>query len=211
MPSLKNRLLAIALLAVLAISSACRASGTQRQLADTLAASPSMHTPPADTGTGVEISAHSIGPIPVDSSLGAVAKLLPAYRVGTAYLEEIPIVTWSFQLRGAMATATQASDSIDPSLPAETWFVSGSRILLPGHVPLPSTWGELRRAFPGPAMLSLGELGARAEICQLPGLSFQLLLNYGAADIDTMTAESIPRQTGVVQVQISRRAVSSCS
>src|SRR2546426_623521 len=94
MTSLKNRLLAIALLAVLAISSACRASGTQRQLADTLAASPSMHTPPADTGTGVEISAHSIGPIPVDSSLGAVAKLLPAYRVGTAYLEEIPIVTW---------------------------------------------------------------------------------------------------------------------
>jgi len=144
----------------------------------------------------VNISADSIGPIALDSSLGAVARVCPGYRTQSDYVETTEILDWVFDLGSIRVTATQFDTAVNMSKPAENWQVFG-RPILPDKVPLPAAWGALRTHYAGPAKLQLGELGPIARICELPWLEFSLEFAYGAADVDTMTAASIPATASI--------------
>jgi hypothetical protein len=78
--------------------------------------------------------------------------------------------------------------------------VSGHSVPLPGRVPLPSTWGEPREHYHGPAKLKLGELGPIADICERPGLKVTLSVSCSTGDIDTMTAANIPATAAIRSV-----------
>ena len=191
---------------------ASRASSTHKPLDVSISTRPrTVAAQPcsADTSDGVEISGRCIGPIPIDSSLGTIARMVSAYP-DSAKIENTPIAMWTFEVAGVTARATQFGKTIDPSQPADNWVVSGSGLLLPRGVRLPTTWSRLRLAFPGAANLSIGELGARASICALPRLQFQLLFRYGAEDQDTMTAESIPPDAMLGAVEVWPKDTTRC-
>jgi hypothetical protein len=139
----------------------------------------------------------------LESSLGVVAGICPGYRTQTDYLETTEILDWVFDFASVTATATQFGTTIDTSQAAENWLVFGRPMLL-GRVRLPSTWGELRAHYPGPAKLQLGELGPIARLCELPWLGFSLEFYYNAADMDTMTAASIPPTASIRNLFIHR-------
>jgi len=135
--------------------------------------------------------------------MGTVVKICPGYRKQSDYLETTAILDWVFDFGSVRATATQFDTAMDMSQPAENWQVFG-RPTLPGNVALPSTWGELRGHYAGPATLDLGELGPMARVCELPWLTFSLEFAYDAADMDTMTAASIPATASIRSVFIHK-------
>jgi hypothetical protein len=152
---------------------------------------------PSFASSEVAISLDSIGPIPLRSGLGVAGKVCPGFRRARGELESgNRVVDWTFNVNGVPVTAMQSLGTATDTLkPAETWTVQSttrSAILLPGKVPLPRTWGELRKHYNGPARLEISELGPMANICGLPGLTFSLSFSYGPADIGTMTADGIP-------------------
>ena len=178
---------------------ACRGSGktdqgagAQTATSGVVAVQPAASCPGYAAATRVRVSTDSIGPIPLDSGLGFVARLCPAYQSQEDYLETTKILDWVFEINGVRAAATQFGSSIDTSKRAEQWMVGGDGIILSGDVQLPHTWGELREHYRGEAKLELGDLGPLAQICELPGMRFSLSFSYREADSDTMTAASIP-------------------
>jgi hypothetical protein len=178
---------------------------TGRQVAATpQVAARSASSCPGFLATPVTVSADSIGPIPLDSPLSVAARLCPNFRPADDYLETTKILDWTFDINGVQASATQFGTDIDTSKRAEEWIVSGYPVLVPGKVPLPPTWGELRKHYDGPAKLRLGELGPIANICALPGLRFALSFPYTVDDRDTMTAVGIPVTATIERILIWR-------
>ena len=156
-----------------------------------------------DTTQGVSVTPHCFGPMPVDSSLRFLAAHFPAYQVDTQLLETTPVLVWYYKIRDATAMLSQQSSSMELAAPAFEWRIWGQGILLPGEVPLPQTWAELRKHFSGPAYVTFGELGSQVEICELEGLRIDL----GFGDDLSGPLDSIPPNTTIGQVVIypSRR------
>ena len=108
-----------------------------------------------------------------------------------------------FDFGSVQVIATQFDTAINASRAAEHWQVSG-RPILPGNVVLPSSWGELRAHYAGPANLELGELGPIVRICKYPWLAFSLDFSYSDADVDTMTADGVPSTASITSLLIQR-------
>jgi hypothetical protein len=157
-----------------------------------------------NAGHPVEVTRANVGPIPLDSPLGFIAAHFPPHQAFTDHLEETPVPAWSFTLAGVTAVAHQMADSIDPRAPAEDWLIEGPGILLSGGVALPQTWKQFRTRYRGEVELSIDELGAHIEACELPGLVFFLEFDYENHDSDAMTADSIPGYARIVQIGIYR-------
>ena len=152
----------------------------------------------------VAVTRANVGPIPLDSPLGFIAAHFSPHQAFTDHLEETPVPAWSFTLGGVTAIAHQMADSIDPRAPAEDWLVEGSGIQLSGGVALPQTWKEFRARYRGAVQLSIDELGAHIEACDVPGLVFFLDFDYQNYNFDTMAADSIPGYARIVQIGIYR-------
>src|ERR1051325_597705 len=121
-------------------------------------------TPSTDTATWLVISGDRIGRIPVDSNMGYVARLLPAFSVDSSYLEATPIIGWTFNVGGFSVWASQQYSQMNLELPAVAWIVRGfGTVLLPNRVPvrLPTLWRDLRNRISGRVEIESGELGAR--------------------------------------------------
>jgi len=153
---------------------------------------------PSDTGQGVTVTRQCFGPMPVDSSLGFLAARFPAYQVDTQLVETTPVLVWYYKVRGDTAMLSQQAGSMDLATPAYDWRIWGEGILLPGGVPLPKTWGELRRRFPGAAYVTGGELGSQVEICALNGVRIDL----GFGEDLTGLSDSVPPGTPIGHVVI---------
>src|SRR5262245_30251859 len=190
-------------LAASAILSACHPNGAQRarhlnarsDLAISFqpVSSLTLRTPcPADTTQDIEVTAQCVGPIPVDSPLTYALARLPRPRVDTSLLETTPVVVWYFEFGGVTAMVSQLDNAMDPKSRAFEWRVYGPGVVLSNRTRFPDNWGQLRSSFTGPADLSIGELGAEAQVCSLRGVWFKLEFDYDADAQDTMTAQSIP-------------------
>jgi hypothetical protein len=172
---------------------------------DTLAR-PSLNTAPVampapcpnDTGQAVTVTRHCFGPMPVDSTLGFLAAQFPGYQASTQNLEDTPVLVWFYTVRGVTAMLSQQVGSMNLSRPAYEWRISGEGILLPGGVPLPKNWGDLRARFPGPAHVTGGELGSQVEICELNGVRIDL----GRGEDLSGPADSVNPSTSIGQVVI---------
>ena len=173
--------------------------GGQSQLSSASTASSKCS---ADTTEGIEVTARCVGPIPIDSPLAYAVAHLPRPRVDTGYLETTPVVVWYFDLPGLTAMVSQQDITMDLKSPAFEWHLSGPDVLLPGKVPLPANWGQLRSRFPGPATLAIDELGAWAEVCSLSGVWLKLNFYYDGYSRDTMTAQSIPSDARIEEVAV---------
>src|SRR6266571_878811 len=152
----------------------------------------------ADTAQGVRVTSHCFGPMPVDSSLSFLAAHFPDYQVDTQLLETTPVLVWYYKIRDVTAMVSQQSSSMELAAPALEWRTWGRGILLPGGVPLPNTWAELRKSFAGPAYVTFGELGSQVEICELNGLRIDL----GFGDDLSGPLDSIPPNTTIGQVVV---------
>jgi hypothetical protein len=162
-----------------------------------------MDNCPSAQSAGRRISAHCVGPIAWDSTLGQIRSHFPTLIESSAYLEATPIVIWTFAFGRARVVASQQDDKMDPNSPADYWIVSGEGIVLPGGGILPKVWGDFRKAFPHGLSVSSGELGIEADSCQMPGLSFMLSLPDGHWPA-TLEPDSIPSAARVDQVDFSR-------
>ena len=174
----------------------------QGDTAPALSSSPSTSGCDPDTTKGILVTRWCIGPIPLDSPLSFVAAHFPGYHAGTAYLEETKIPTWEFAIAGVRAIAAQVNDSLDLSVPAWNWMVFGTSAFLAKGVTIPATWGELRNHWHGSAFVRMDELGAHAEVCDLPGLTFFLDFDYSRANADSMPAQDVPAAAAISQVGI---------
>ena len=151
-----------------------------------------------DTAQGVTVTPHCFGPMPADSSLGFLATTFPSYQIDTAHLETTPVLVWYYNVRGATAMLSQQSSTMDLTAPAFEWRIQGQGILLPGGVPLPRTWADLRHHFSGAAYVTGGELGSQVEICELKGLRIDL----GMGEDLSGPPDSVPPNTIIGQVVI---------
>jgi hypothetical protein len=206
--------LLIFVLFLIAVASACRPHAQEAPVRQATAngsdsgtmAAASSHTnrdsiPEAcssDTSQGVKVTPHCFGPMPADSSLAFLAAHFPQYQVDTQLLETTPVLVWYYKIRDATAMVSQQSSSMELAAPAFEWRIWGQGILLPGGVPLPKTWAELRSHFPGPAYVTGGELGSQVEICELNGLRIDL----GLGEDLSGPADSVPPNTPTGQVVI---------
>ncbi len=209
----------VLLLLLTGVMSGCRSDAQKepsRQAATSasdsgmMGAAPSPATPlpmpepcSTDTTQGVRVTPHCFGPMPADSSLAFLAAHFPAYQVDTQLLETTPVLVWYYKIRDVTAMVSQQSSSMRLAAPALEWRIWGRGILLPGGVPLPQTWAELRGHFAGPAYVTFGELGSQVEICELNGLRIDL----GVGDDVSGPADSVPPSTTIGHVVIypSRR------
>ncbi len=160
--------------------------------------------PSSDTAAQLVVSGSRIGPIPVDSSMGYIARLIPTFTVDSGYLETTPIIGWDFNIRGFSVWASQQDATINRSLPAYSWVIHGpGTVLLPGSVPLrlPTVWGHLRKVLPGRAEINSGEIGTRATFCALPRLAFPLDVEFNAADAASRT-DSMPPSTPISAIEV---------
>ncbi len=194
--------LSILLAPILAPSISCRPAdkGPSSHEASPLSGEVASGVCDTDTSAGVLISRYCIGPIPVDSPLGVLAARFPGSRPGTESLETTPIPTLEFNVGGVTAIAAQVRDSIDPKSPAWKWMVSGPSALLSKDVHLPRTWGELRVHFGGRGVAHMDELGAHAELCELPGLTFFLDFDYSAVNADSILAAEVPAEATITGI-----------
>jgi len=169
----------------------------------------SARLPPAPQP--IDVTAQHVGRIPLDSTLGYIAGMVPIAEQTSGQIEESEFPVWVFRLGEVEARAMQWHDAIDPNEKADGWLIQGRGITLAGHIPLPGTWGELHDRFPSASHLSIDELGAHVEICSLPGLTFFLDFPYNASDSDSLSAASIPRSALVGQVAVyPKDSSSSC-
>jgi hypothetical protein len=138
--------------------------------------------PSSDTAAQLVVSGSRIGPIPVDSSMGYIARLLPAYAVDSGYLETTRIIGWDFTIRGFSVWATQQHADMNPDHPAYSWVISGSGTVRLGDsvlLRLPTVWRDVRKRLSGRAEIESGELGTRATFCGLPQVAFPLDVGSG--------------------------------
>jgi hypothetical protein len=162
-------------------------------------------TPSTDTATWLVISPDRIGPIPVDSSMGYVARLLPTFTADSSYLETTPIVGWDFNVGGFSVWASQQYSQMNLELPAVTWIVRGSgTVLLPSRVPirLPTLWRDLRNRVSGRVSIESGEIGTRARFCALPRLAFPLDVGLSDAATNSLYPDSIAPATPVSAIEV---------
>jgi hypothetical protein len=163
--------------------------------------------PASDTAAQLVVSGSRIGPIPVDSSMGYIARLLPSYTVDSGYLETTPIIGWDFTIRGFSVWASQQYSSIDRDFPAVSWIIRGPGVVvLPGpvRVHLPTVWGQLRKVLPGRVEISSGETGTLATFCGLPHLAFGLDVEFGVPIPDAFPPDSIGSLTPISSIQIGQ-------
>jgi hypothetical protein len=171
----------VVLLMLSALTTTCRSPDRRKPSAQAGAKPSSSSAPvavlrscPIDTGQAVSVSRHCFGSMPVDSTLGFLAAHFPGYHVDTQNVEDTPVLVWFYIVRGDTAQLSQQVGSMDLARPAYEWRIWGDGILLPGGVPLPKNWGDLRAHFPGPAFVTFGELGSQVEICELNGVRIDL-------------------------------------
>jgi len=160
--------------------------------------------PSSDTAAQLVVSGSRIGPIPVDSSMGYIARLLP-YTVVSSYLETTPIIGWDFHIRGLSVWGTQQDATINPALPADSWIIQGrGTVRLPGPIllGLPTVWSRLRMVVPGRTEVASGEIGTRARFCTLPRLAFPLEIGLDAADKAPSSPDSVSPSTPVTAIEV---------
>jgi hypothetical protein len=158
--------------------------------------------PSSDTAAQLVVSANRIGPIPLDSSMGYVARLVPTFTVDSGNLETTPIIGWDFNIRGFSVWASQQDASMNLRLPAYSWIIHGpGMVLLPGPVPLrlPTVWGHLRKVLRGRVEINSGEIGTRATFCALPRLAFPLDVGFGEA---VAPPDSISPSTPISAIEV---------
>lgn len=151
---------------------------------------------------GVRISAHCIGPIAWDSTLGDIRKHFPDVVEYSAVLENTPVVIWEFAFGRAKVGASQQDSRMDPHRPADSWIVSGDDVVLPGGGRLLRLWGDFRKTYRSLSVLN-SEVGIVANTCQMPGLEFVLLIPPGPVP-STLETDSIPANTQIIQVLLDR-------
>jgi len=162
-------------------------------------------TPSTDTATWLVISRVRIGPIPVDSSMGYVARLQPHFTVDSSYLEATPIIGWDFNVRRFSVWASQQYSQMNLELPAATWIVRGfGTVLLPSRVPvrLPTRWRDLRNRVSGRVEIESGEIGTRARFCALPRLAFPLDVGLNDGSTNSLPPDSIAPATPVSAIEV---------
>jgi hypothetical protein len=123
------------------------------------------------------VTAECIGPLAVDATLGTLRAKFPA--TDTVWYGEPgypPYAAWKFAPHGLVAVATQFHRPVNPNTPAEAWGVRPGPGVLPGGVPLNTTWAQLRKTYGGPVIAG-GTWYLGAEFCALPGVMFELAMD----------------------------------
>ena len=157
---------------------------------------------------GVLVTESQVGTIPLDSSLGYLVSHFPDHTVDTTIEAEAPGPSVTFRFEGVSATAFVASLE-DSSRTALAWMIGGLGILLRDSVRMPDNWQEFRARFRGQATLSIDEMGAHVELCELPGLTFYLDFAYDAESMDTLSLASVPATAAIQQIGIHKMGMSS--
>jgi hypothetical protein len=164
---------------------------------------------PSPQSAGLRISAHCIGPIAWDSTLGAIRSHFPKPIESLAYVRTNRIVIWTFAFGRAKVVASQQDDSMNANKPADYWIVSGEGIALPGGGILPEVWGDFRKAYPHGLSISLTELGIEADSCQMPGLTFMFSPDWPWPE--TIDPDRFPSARRIDRVLLDRSSPSSDS
>jgi len=164
----------------------------------------------------VEVSVACVGPISLDSTLRSLRLRFPDAKEAAFYVEDPDRganAGLMFRLGGLEVLATQFRRVIAWDRPASAWMITGSGALLPGRVPITSTWADLRRAYSGRVVLHDPELGIRVEFCAIPGLIINLRLEEPADSLVRANrhVEDIPGTATLAGVLIDRRLRSPCS
>ena len=155
----------------------------------------------------VRVSRETIGRMRLDRPLGELRRLTPGSRDTTVTTAQS---TWPgvvFRLPDLTIVARQHRDSLDPSLPADTWTLSGCGGELPNAVPLCANWQELTRAFGDSGTGSTATGTAVVRLCGLPGFEFEL--DVGAGTVGSLETERdlsrVPATARVERVTLARR------
>ena len=169
-----------------------------------------------DSAGLVNVSVVCVGPISLDSTLQSLRLQFPDAKEVPFYMEDPDRGAYAglmFRLGGLEVLATQFRRAIAWDRPASAWMLSGSGAVLPGGVPITSTWRELRRAYSGRVVLHDPELGIRVEFCAIPGLIISLRLEGPADSLvrANRRVDDVPGTATVSGVLIDRRLKSACS
>jgi|ERR1041385_97792 hypothetical protein len=197
----------------------CLLAATAADIASTVSDDTASHQAVACRGdsTGlVEVSVACVGPISLDSTLRSLRLRFPDAKEAAFYVEDPDRGAYAglmFRLGGLEVLATQFRRVMAWDRPASAWMVTGSGALLPGRVPIASTWAELLRAYSGRVVLHDPELGIRVEFCAIPGLIINLRLEEPADSLVRAKrhVDDIPGTATVSGVLIDRRLRSACS
>jgi hypothetical protein len=146
----------------------------------------------------MRITADSIGPIALDSSIRALRRQFPDARDHKFFIEETPVDGVDFAVGGLVATATISSSD---SFPGETWVVHGTGGSFACGLSMDATWGELRHRYGEPQVRG-SELGVLADFPGLKGLTLGLGGISSEHTVELMynhpDADSIPDSARVV-------------
>lgn len=178
---------------------------------DTTAAPQTSITGRGAAPTLPRISAESIGPLPLDASLGTLRARFCA--VDTTWAGEPgspPFPALRFSVRGLTVIAEQFSMALNLSQPAENWVVLPGNALLPRGLQLNgTTWVDLRKAYTGRVVIA-GSWELYAMFCSVPGLAFGLRSDPGDIKVDSLgNPLNLPPDTRVDWVGVFRGDQSS--